>query len=294
MRDMYTDSRYRKIAWRYYERCGAGRRLLHWEDFLAEAILRFVEGVADGTEVRSPRAFFYGICRNYCRELTRALREPEYVAPEGVPLAEIRAELDPIPPPRFSPGERLRHALGRGTWPALFTVLILGGGAAWYYSQLTCPTATLVESYLFPPALVHAQAGAVDQRNLAYRASAYYAENAHEELAKLTTESRAVAPLYYLAHDYLRRADYSRAESTFQRLLDQREELAAFAEFQDMDRLRFNLLLSRFGMSHDPRGTASALQSLLEEEGLAAGQTGERVRELLTELTGFWRWRGCS
>jgi DNA-directed RNA polymerase specialized sigma24 family protein len=94
MREMYTDSEYRKIAWRYYQRCSAGRRLLEWEDFLAEAILRFVEGVARGSEVRSAQAFFYGICRNYCTELTRKLREPEDAPPEEPPLDELIAKVE--------------------------------------------------------------------------------------------------------------------------------------------------------------------------------------------------------
>jgi hypothetical protein len=93
MRTMYADTEFRKIARYYYQRCAVGQRLLEWDDFLNEAILRFVDGVVGGSKVRSCKAFFYGICRNYCSELTRKMREPEQLPPEDPPIDELFAKV---------------------------------------------------------------------------------------------------------------------------------------------------------------------------------------------------------
>jgi DNA-directed RNA polymerase specialized sigma24 family protein len=82
MRKLYTDVHCQRMARRVYQNCSAGRRLFQWDDFFAEAIIRFVRAAASGRTIRSCANFFFGICRNYCSELTRQLREPEASLPE--------------------------------------------------------------------------------------------------------------------------------------------------------------------------------------------------------------------
>lgn len=206
-------------------------------------------------------------------------------------LNVIRAEVDSPEPPRQTGRNPIQTAFGKRWWLGLVTAALLAGG--WYFwSQRTCPTLALVDTYALEPVLVHEEAE-TNVSELAFRASAYYAAAAHDDLNKLTTESRNIASLYYLAHDYLRLDDYSRAESTFDRLLAQAEELTAYAEYQELDRLRFNRLLSQFGMDNDPATTLKALEELLAEPDLAETEIGTRAQALAVELENPWRWWAC-
>ena len=236
-------------------------------------------------------------------QLQQAVRRAkliEHTLPEGARtrlrklLDEVRTEVGPLTPPRLTVWDRIRAAFGPRWWLGLGTTGLLIAIGYFFVCPTcwTCPTPALIDAYTLEPALVHVQAGS-SEGDLAYRASVYYGAEAHEELEKLKTESRGITPLYYLAHDYLRRDDYSRAESTFERLIAQGAELTAFAEYQDLDQLRFNRLLSRFGMHGDPAATLQALDTLLADPALAETETGRRARALAEALNDSWRWWVC-
>jgi hypothetical protein len=209
-------------------------------------------------------------------------------------MDEVRAEVGPVSPPRISIWDRLRAAFGRGWWIGLVSVLLLVGLYLVTPRLVPCPTAAVIDDYFLAPTLVNVQAGDEIDRNLAFRASTYYYEGDAEALEKLFTESRSIFAQYYLGHDYLRRNDYSRAESTFRRLLAQGAELAAYAEYQDLDQLRLNLILSTFGTNDDPAATRRALEELLTSPTLESeSDVAVRARALTEELTVTWRWRFC-
>jgi hypothetical protein len=209
-------------------------------------------------------------------------------------MDEVAAEAGPLPIPELSWWDRLRFALGRRGWVGIAAVSLLVVFVVVGMNR-PCPAGVLVDSYFLAPTLVHAQAGAVLDRNLANRASLYYATAEGDELSKLTTESRDVVPLYYLAHDYLRNDDYSRAESTFERLFERQEELTAYAEYQDLDRLRFNQILSELGMSNDPDVARLAIEKLLVSPTMVAGSEIEnKARQLAEQLASGWQWWTCS
>ncbi len=75
MEEMYTNADFQKISYKAYQDCDKVKKLLVWEDFLGESILRFVDKALTGKAIRNCKSYYYGICYNYCRELVRQSRK---------------------------------------------------------------------------------------------------------------------------------------------------------------------------------------------------------------------------
>ncbi|HRI61918.1 MAG TPA: hypothetical protein PK228_19400 [Saprospiraceae bacterium] len=92
MKMMFLDTEFRKIARYVHGRCSCANDLFSWEDFLMECIMRFIERVLAGVEVRNCNTFFFGICDKYCKERCRDSK-PDPVDTDDFPQELLDAAL---------------------------------------------------------------------------------------------------------------------------------------------------------------------------------------------------------
>lgn len=81
MEMMYRDAKFLEISKGHHYFCKPIAVLLHWEDFLMESILRFIEKVLQGVSINNCDAYFAGICFNFCQEQCRKRKVPEGYSP---------------------------------------------------------------------------------------------------------------------------------------------------------------------------------------------------------------------
>lgn len=74
LEELGLDTSFQKISYANYRRFHLVKKMYDWEDIHLESILRFVDKVLEGKEIRHCDRYFFSISRNYCRELHRKIK----------------------------------------------------------------------------------------------------------------------------------------------------------------------------------------------------------------------------
>lgn len=209
-------------------------------------------------------------------------------------VAEARRKAEPLGDPAITRWDRIRFF-----WYAHSRAIVVAGGAmllviiAWIAINLTlCPVTSRVSDYFIAPNVIHVRAGNVADYNLAEKASRFYEQGQLDSLLSMTAQGE-VPPRYYLAHWYLRQERYREATAAFNQLLTDQEALRAYAEFQDIGALKFNLLLARLGETGDESMALSELAALRQDPDAVGVRVNERIAALTADLENPLRRFAC-
>lgn len=143
------------------------------------------------------------------------------------------------------------------------SVLILSLVLGFLFSA-QCPDAELANTYFLPPVLIHDVAGA-NELTTAKRASLFYATNQLDSLTALGQSSASVFVRYYQAHALQQEGQYAAAEASYSGLIAQAEALREYSSFQNISRLRFNMILCQWANQQNI-STCQQQLDLLEQE----------------------------
>ncbi len=218
-------------------------------------------------------------------------------------LVQVRQQKTTLPAPRLSWLDYLRFALYKQQprWMLVSSVVAVCALAAvgfLLWPAADCPLPALLTQNYFKPKTLHARAAVIVDRSTAEQASEWYAAGLRDSLDDLIQRLPDPAvPTYYAAHLAFEQQRYAEAERGFAASLAARASLKAFAEFQDMGRIKFNLLLSRLALQANRKATLKVLAALrLDEDVQGEPEVLERIAQLEQALTqsSSKNWKQCQ
>lgn len=218
-------------------------------------------------------------------------------------LAQVRQQKAALPAPRLSWMDYLRFAWyeQQRRWllaSSMVALCALVAAGFFLWPAADCPLPALLNQHYLKPKTLHARAAVIVDRSTAEQASEWYAAGLQDSLDDLMQRLPDPAvPTYYAAHLAFEQQRYAEAERGFAASLAARISLKAYAEFQDMGRIKFNLLLSRLALQANREAALKSLAALRQDEDVR-GETEvlERIAQLEQALikSSSGSWKQCQ